>query len=261
MIPITCNIITFHMPPELLCLSIESLQDSIPSDTVINLINNGDPFDTDPLNYEKPVCITEQQLQDLRNIAGKSYGIEYHDLKVYNNGPSDKLSETWNRAIDWSNTDWLMISNDDVFWKNGWYEIFCKKADEGCLLVGCGFSCFLIHKKLVEQIGKFDERLKQAYCEDTDFLLRLIKAGNIRISQEFRRYDFDCELYGYFNHIKRDFPKINSTLMEYWKSKRVGRPFPPGPNYRIFREIWGFGNKDPEVDKILKSYKFKWKYK
>jgi len=255
------------MPPELLVLSINSLRESVPKTTQINLINNGEEIAIeDAINPKKWVFGWPEQME-IWKISGNA---EWHstidnpteNFDIYENGPNNcKIPETWNKAIDISKTDWLMISNDDVIWKNGWYDIFCKQVKKGCLLIGCGFSCFLVHKDLIEIIGKFQERLIHAYCEDTDYLLRILESRNIRISQEFRQYNYDCQLFGYFNHFKRDYPEINKKLLSYWRDHNIARPIQGGINYRIFEQIWGFGDKSSEVDKILSSYKFDWKYK
>lgn len=263
---VTYNILTFHMPTELLCVSLHSLLNSIPSGSHINIINNGESIDRKrilPYSNEFSGCFTSKDLEKIWELSGQGGDktIQWK-LNIIDNGPNNSsIAATWNKCIHLSDTDWLMISNDDVIWKNGWYEIFQQKAEEGCLLIGCGFSCFLIHKKLIELIGEFEEKLVQAYCEDTDFLLRIIKNRGIRISQEFRKYDFDYALYGYFNHFKRDHPWISEKLDAYWKENNIPRPIPPGPNYEIFKEIWGFADKSPEVDFILSSYQYDWKYK
>lgn len=253
------------MPPEVLRLSMNSLIDSITTGSEVNIINNGEDipleyFDTDDIE----TFFSEKELVEIELIAGNppEECRKRISFDVCSNGPNNcRLPETWNMAVDDSKHDWVMISNDDLIWKYGWYDKFVEQVMDGCMLIGCGFSCFLIHKDLFEMVGPFNEKLTHAYCEDTDFLLRVIQHGGIRISQEFRKYDYNCQLYGYFNHIKRDMPEVNKRLNRYWKDNNVSRPIPAGPNYEIFKEIWGFGDKDSQVDDILSSYKFEWEYK
>jgi len=39
------------------------------------------------------------------------------------------------------------------------------------------FSCFLIRKACYEQVGPFDEGFDGAYCEDSDYHVRMMQAG------------------------------------------------------------------------------------
>ena len=267
MINITCNLVTYNMPIDYLVKTIDSLIDTTPDKTQINLINNGTEIDTKKIDMSKEdKQFLEKELEDSGSLQHlESIPVKQYDLFIYDHGPDNcHLPKTWNLCKDISPTDWLMISNDDIFFKDGWYDRFCEKVMDGCLLIGCGFSCFLIHKKVFELIGMFDERLTHAYCEDTDFLLRIINSGGIRISQEFRKYNFDCALFGYFNHYKRDDPESYKKIIQYWKENNIKRPIPQDRakhNYRIFEEIWGFNDKSVEVDKILQSYNFDWSYK
>jgi GT2 family glycosyltransferase len=39
------------------------------------------------------------------------------------------------------------------------------------------FSCFLIHKRVTDKVGWFDEEYTPAFCEDCDYHVRMHRAG------------------------------------------------------------------------------------
>jgi GT2 family glycosyltransferase len=46
------------------------------------------------------------------------------------------------------------------------------------------FSCFMIHKDVTDKIGFFDEEFFPAYCEDSDYHVRMYRAGIKAVSVE-----------------------------------------------------------------------------
>jgi tetratricopeptide (TPR) repeat protein len=228
---LTVNIITYKLPQDMLKSAIESVCHTTPEEYVtIRIINNGPPLDA----------------------SFYPAGIE-----IIENGPDTKhLSKTWNDAIRTSPDEWVLISNDDVEFQTGWFNVWNQCVSEGYELIGRGFSIFSIKKSAWEKLVGFDENFKFGYCEDADFLIRCVK-NNVKMSQEFGPIDFDCKLYGYFIHFHRDRPE------KYAKLKRGYRPNERKCNLDYFSQKYGKGYQSlPELLLgVIPNYKHQWRFK
>ena len=90
------------------------------------------------------------------------------------------LAKCWNTIVLAAKHDWVVISNDDVKFDADWVATLerCMAECPNALHVGIAYptnnySCFAIHKSLIEKIGWFDERFTDYYMEDDDWHLRL----------------------------------------------------------------------------------------
>lgn len=228
---LTVNIITYKLPQDTLKTAIESVCHTTPEEYVtIRIINNGPPLDA---------------------------SFYPADIEIIENGPDTKhLSKTWNDAIRTSPDEWVLISNDDVEFQTGWYNVWNQCVSEGYELIGRGFSIFSLTKSAWQRVDGFDENFKFGYCEDADFLIRCVK-NNVKMSQEFGPIDFDCKLYGYFIHFHRDRPDV------YVKLKRGYMPNERKCNLDYFSQKYGKGYQSlPELLlEVIPNYKHQWHFK
>ena len=102
-----------------------------------------------------------------------------------------------NRGVEMCDTDWIVISNNDVVFSDGWLEELLKadypivspvcpndhrfnglKRNETGEQTGRHLSgwCFMIHRTLWEKIGGFDEDFP-FWCADNSLMEQLIKIG------------------------------------------------------------------------------------
>lgn len=179
---LTANIITYKLPVEILQQAIYSLREtSNPEQVLIRVINNG------------PQLSAELDLPDT--------------VEIIENGPNTRhLSKTWNQSVATSPTEWVLISNDDVYFKPGWFEVWQQAGAAGYELIGHGFSIFSVTKNAWREAGYFDEDFQYGYCEDGDFFLRCLQA-DIKISQKFSGFSLAPCLQDYFIHYHRDEPE------------------------------------------------------
>ncbi len=228
---LTVNIITYKLPQNILKSAIESVCHTTPEESVtIRIINNGPPIDA---------------------------SFYPADIEIIENGPDTKhLSKTWNDVIRTSPDEWVLISNDDVEFQTGWFNVWNQCVSEGYELIGRGFSIFSLKKSVWQKVGGFDENFKFGYCEDADFLIRCVQ-NNIKMSQTFGPIDFNCRLHGYFIHYHRDRPQ------EYAKLKRGYTPKERQCNLDYFSHKYGKGYQAlPELLlEAVPNYKHQWRFK
>lgn len=89
------------------------------------------------------------------------------------------IAQCWNLSIIFSNTPYVIISNDDVVFKDiDLLDKIYEKHLAGYKLVHVteNWSCFSIHKSLILDIGWFDEMFAHSW-EDSDMRFRLNRAN------------------------------------------------------------------------------------
>lgn len=128
-------------------------------------------------------------IQNLRNTNGLKTRI-----RVWDNSPkplhitgadevrwnrfNPSLSRTWNWAIGQSETQWVMVTNDDIQLKEDWYVCLKRDMESHSESLWHGPSrCFLFNKQLIQSVGWFDERLTGITYEDLDYVRRMNHAG------------------------------------------------------------------------------------
>ncbi len=98
------------------------------------------------------------------------HGANEHRWNRFN--PS--LSRVWNWAIAQSQTEWLMITNDDIKFRNDWYSNLMDDMDRNPEALWHGPSrCFLFNTKLISRVGWFDEAFTGFTYEDLDYVRRM----------------------------------------------------------------------------------------
>lgn len=92
------------------------------------------------------------------------------------------LSKMWNTLIITSNTDNVLLLNDDIEILNkDFFDIIKNNSRQkdfsGILRINNSFSHFLVNKKIINSLGYFDERLLGFGEEDGDIIYRMQKEG------------------------------------------------------------------------------------
>lgn len=91
------------------------------------------------------------------------------------------LSKLWNTLIIHSKTDWCFILNDDVEVLTSDIVSFAEKSllnKPDFYRINESYSHFLIHKKTIDELCYFDERLLAFGEEDGDIMFRYIEKYN-----------------------------------------------------------------------------------
>lgn len=117
------------------------------------------------------------------------------------------LTSIWNKALIFAPTDWVLLCNDDIEFKQGWLEYLEEKIAAGAhdLIHLFGYGCFLMHKKLLLSVGWFDERFRGGGYEDNDYQLRIMEAGlksRVDISRDFIYRNGGREIGHFVDHTK-----------------------------------------------------------
>lgn len=91
-------------------------------------------------------------------------------------------ARSWNRGLKHlfdAGHDWAIVMNDDAVLTENAVAVLRQHIEAGALFVisSSHYSCFAIHKKVIEKVGWFDENFWPAYHEDNDFAHRLLLGG------------------------------------------------------------------------------------
>jgi hypothetical protein len=89
------------------------------------------------------------------------------------------LSSLWNRIIERSTSDNILILNDDIMIKTGFRHFIDEllKGHAPVSTINGSWSHFLIRKATLEKVGIFDEGFSEIGGEDDDYLARMAIAG------------------------------------------------------------------------------------
>jgi hypothetical protein len=118
----------------------------------------------------------KKYLEEIKALLSKYNNIKYIE---YNEGQS--LSKLWNQLIINSKNEKIFICNDDI--KIAPY--FRKNVEKSAILskelglLNWSWSHFLISKKIIKNVGWFDERFPGVGNEDEDYEARLVINGII----------------------------------------------------------------------------------
>ncbi len=166
-----------------LCLM--SLQHSCPETNKIIVIDNGSSDGT---------------IEYLRGLEG---------ISVIRNETNLGCAGAWNQGVSNTQSEWVVILNNDVILSRGWLEGLIEFAEESCTDVAspairegdynydieayaCEFVrsmghvsrpgeahgiCFMARRRVFEKIGLFDENFRIGQFEDADFFRRANAAG------------------------------------------------------------------------------------
>jgi hypothetical protein len=91
------------------------------------------------------------------------------------------------------------------------------------------FSCFLIRKEVFEEVGPFDERFEGAYCEDSDYHVRMHRAAITAYALELPFLHHGAQT------VKNADPGDQKRIQIQADKNRA-----------LFKQIYGFGVGSPE---------------
>lgn len=129
--------------------------------------------------------------EDLNNLVKIKH--KYVDnIKVVHMPANIGCAGAWNLIIKcYMNAAYWVITNDDVAFKPGLlkeiYDVMTTDNEVGTVHsttgdfnVG-GWDLFAIHERAVKALGLFDENTYPAYCEDADYIMRMVNKGVKRV--------------------------------------------------------------------------------
>jgi GT2 family glycosyltransferase len=183
----------------------------------------------------------DEELDNLKKIAHKYV----KNIKICHLPSNIGCGGAWNLIIKcYMNNPYWIIVNDDVCFDNGcleeMYNIITGDPNIGVIHGNKGdynvgsWDLFLISDHVVQQFGLFDENLYPAYCEDADYLMRLLKRPVKRvIGLESNYYHGDGNKNQYYTHgrqTQKSEPDLESKLM-----------FANDLNIQYLSRKWGVG--------------------
>jgi glycosyl transferase family 2 len=119
----------------------------------------------------------EKQRKYLKEI--KALLSKYPNIKYIEHNEGQSLSKLWNQLVIHSTNEKVFIFNDDVkiapYFRKNVEDSGILKKELG--LLNWSWSHFLISKRIIHQIGWFDERFPGVGNEDEDYEARLVIAG------------------------------------------------------------------------------------
>ncbi len=172
--------------------------------------------------------------------------IPYH-LTVYDNYPLDEnLSVVWNRLIEASVSENIILLNNDTIVEPKWAEKLVLSLIEGVGAVGpitnkCGTSqsgfkksdkekvcipvndlsgfCLAFKKETWEKIGKFDEEFK-LYGEDSEFLHRVGKKYKLLMNMNVHIFHYGASSKSVAEARGKDIQAIRQESSQLYRNKR-----------------------------------------
>jgi len=122
-------------------------------------------------HYEK-----EAQLKYIQEIS--EYCSQFPNVKLITHTEAVGLSKIWNEIIAISDSDNVMILNDDLDVNPDFREDVGRLIKEDSLIViNKSWSHFIISKSIFSKVGAFDEGLLELGGEDDDYTARCAIAG------------------------------------------------------------------------------------
>ena len=120
------------------------------------------------------------------------------------------LVKAWNQGIVQSNTDWVILTCDDMLFDSDWFEVFTDILKEKPHLEQVhlnSFNCIALHKKTIVRMGWWDEHYRYyPSMEDDDWYLRTVEVLG------YSPYG------GYADHIP--FPKDYTSIVDPYINAR-----------------------------------------
>lgn len=171
-------------------------------------------------------------LKRIRNFCQK-----YPKIELISYMEPKGLSHLWNTIIDRASNSKVLLLNDDIQIKMNFSRFICFSGmiDQEIATINSSWSHFLISRKLYQQVGPFDEGLKEIGGEDDDYAARLaidgIELTNFyteTISAKLRKKrkiliqnsygkDMSFERFGYSNYNSEYLEKKWEMSMEYFE--------------------------------------------
>ena len=134
--------------------------------------------------YELSILLyNNSSKQDIIDLC-KEYAFEYDCIQLYDVRCNKGCSLTWNDAIEYvyhtnsNKFSSLLILNDDIEFFDDSFLQFVEvvlKNPEVPVITADGYSIFSFSRLAYEKVGYFDENIRPAYFEDSDYASRIQK--------------------------------------------------------------------------------------
>ena len=162
--------------PELCRATVAAAHDTLPDYRALYVIGN---HPNDLLDVAGPMVMTEEPRRRWQFIA-TGRPPEHHGC----------LAGSWNLAMLWAFRDpeveWLWCLQDDMEILFGWPELV-KKRDADLYLAPAGDMAFLFNRRVLREVGWFDERFRVIGYHEWDWEARaLLALGEDRVVIEDR---------------------------------------------------------------------------
>jgi hypothetical protein len=226
----TIGVVTYHARFDEFLKPLVKKISSIFSDIEIILIINGHPDRTKQIKYLKKIT---DFLKEFKNIKYLTY--DQHQ----------SLSKCWNQIVIMSNTDNVLIMNDDTQVSELFrVELESKTSGLNFSTINNSWSHFLISKDIIRSTGWFDENFLGVGHEDADYAYRMVMSG-------YQIKNTDCQ--GLKNYVAdqkdtgwKDISKKNSTN----KYSQL--------NLEVYNNKWSVPENNQEDQNIKFEYTYNW---
>ncbi|MGB8815773.1 MAG: glycosyltransferase family A protein [Minisyncoccia bacterium] len=157
------GVVTYHARFEKYFIPLIKKLTAIFPDKEIICVINGHPDRTLQINY-------------LNNIT--AFLSKFSNVRYLTYDTNQSLSKCWNQIIILSQTEKVIIINDDTQVTDLFRQEFeTKVLDIPFSIMNASWSHFLTSKEIVKKVGWFDERLLGVGYEDADYGLRMAMLG------------------------------------------------------------------------------------
>jgi GT2 family glycosyltransferase len=133
----------------------------------------------------------------------------------------------WNSMFDYIQPDDLVvISNDDIVLAPESLSLIVAAASETDLVIAHGFSLFALKRRLVDEVGYFDENFHPCYYEDLDFhrRVKLAKKSWTHLDAHAKHPEPSATLKSLNQAERKVFDARLSDLKRYYMMKWGGVP-------------------------------------
>lgn len=117
---------------------------------------------------------TGKELDDIKHISEQHKHIQF----IFNK-ENLGITNAWNEGIIISNTDWVLLTCDDMIFDKDWFEVLNDILKEKPHLEQIhlnAWNAIAIHKKTIVRMGWWDERYRYyPSMEDDDWYLRTVE--------------------------------------------------------------------------------------
>lgn len=113
--------------------------------------------------------VQDKYLKDFEYFISKYKNITWFS---YNTGQS--ISKMWNQCIIRSSNQWMLVLNDDILLAKSFRKAIdsIELKNNTIHILNTSWSHFLISKKIISDVGWFDERFPGVGNEDWDYEIR-----------------------------------------------------------------------------------------
>ena len=222
-------------------------------------------------NEDYVIVVVDDFSEDDTKEYLKELSQSRNDIIVLTDLETYSLAEKWNMGIDAAvgdGCDAFLICNNDILFNKHTIDQLVKRldlaretaerigmvtahnrkgslstdeienyplAEEGTESPGPDFSCFLLDKRVFDEVGEFDDGYIPCYFEDNDYHIRMIQSN-------WRAISTTTAPYYHYGSVTQN--SLEGGLCS-------GPQFDANRDY--FRNKFGFAPGDPEYDKFVQT--------